>query len=72
MDNNLSRTALYDSHVALGARMVDFGGWSMPIQYDSIVPEHEATRKAVALFDVSHMGRFRFDGGQAGVFLDGW
>jgi aminomethyltransferase len=70
MENQLLRTALYDNHVALGAKLVDFNGWEMPIQYDSIVDEHVATRQAVTLFDISHMGRFRFDGVTAGTFLD--
>lgn len=70
MENQLLRTALYDNHVALGAKLVDFNGWEMPIQYDSIVNEHVATRQAVTLFDISHMGRFRFDGPTAGAFLD--
>jgi aminomethyltransferase len=53
---------LYDRHVALGARMVDFGGWEMPQQYSSIRDEHFAVRKVAGLFDVSHMGRFRITG----------
>jgi aminomethyltransferase len=51
--------------------MVDFAGWWMPVQYASIVAEHHATRTAAGLFDVSHMGRLRFDGPGAGEFLDG-
>lgn len=50
--------------------MVDFAGWLMPVQYSSIVEEHQATRRAIGLFDVSHMGRFRFTGSGAGAFLD--
>jgi aminomethyltransferase len=50
--------------------MVDFAGYSMPVQYESIVSEHRATREAVGLFDISHMGRLRFDGPRAGAFLD--
>jgi len=50
--------------------MVDFAGWSMPVQYSSIVAEHNATRSAVGLFDVSHMGRIRFEGPAAEAFLD--
>ena len=50
--------------------MVDFAGWSMPVQYSSIVAEHQATRRAGGLFDVSHMGRIRFDGPGAAAFLD--
>ena len=50
--------------------MVDFAGWAMPVQYNSIVEEHTATRSAAGLFDVSHMGRLRFDGADAAAFLD--
>lgn len=50
--------------------MVDFAGWSMPVQYGSIVDEHQATRRAVGLFDVSHMGRLEFYGAEATEFLD--
>jgi aminomethyltransferase len=65
----LRRTPLYDRHVALGARMVDFGGWEMPQQYTSIRDEHLAVRKVAGLFDVSHMGRFRIGGGAALDFV---
>lgn len=51
--------------------MVDFAGWSMPVQYTSIIEEHQATRGAVGLFDISHMGRLRIDGADAAKFLDG-
>ena len=52
----LRRTPLYETHVALGGKMVPFGGWDMPVQYpDGIVKSHEHTRKAAGLFDVSHM-----------------
>jgi aminomethyltransferase len=67
----LLKTPLYDWHVAHGGRMVDFAGWSMPVQYSSIVAEHNATRTAVTLFDVSHMGRLRFFGPDIAEFLDG-
>src|SRR4051795_12242620 len=60
-----SRTALYDWHVAHGARMVDFAGWDMPVQYKSIVEEHQAVRSAAGLFDISHMGRLSFGGPDA-------
>ncbi len=70
MTEPLARTPLYDWHVAQGARMVDFAGWSMPVQYTSIVEEHHAVRRAAGVFDVSHMGRLRFDGQDAGRFLD--
>ena len=64
------KTVLYEKHIAAGARMVDFAGWEMPIQYSKgIVHEHLATRKAAGLFDVSHMGRFIFRGGDCLPFL---
>ncbi len=66
----LLKTSLHDWHASHGGRMVDFAGWSMPVQYASIVEEHQATRKAAGLFDVSHMGRLRLDGPGAGFFLD--
>jgi aminomethyltransferase len=56
------RTPLYDWHVAHGARMADFAGWDMPIQYTSIMEEHVAVRGNAGLFDVSHMGRLSFGG----------
>ena len=65
------RTPLYDRHVALGGRMVDFGGWDLPQQYTSIRDEHLAVRKAAGLFDVSHMGRFRVTGRDSFDFLQG-
>jgi aminomethyltransferase len=71
MNSNLAHTPLYDWHAANGGRMVDFAGWSMPVQYSSIVSEHLATRQVAGLFDISHMGRLRFDGPGAARFLDG-
>ena len=56
------RTPLYDAHVALGGRIVDFAGWAMPVQYGGILEEHEAVRERVGLFDVSHMGEILFEG----------
>jgi aminomethyltransferase len=70
MTASLARTPLYDWHAAHGARLVEFGGWSMPVQYTSIVAEHLATRNAIGMFDISHMGRLRFDGSDAAAFLD--
>ncbi|MCA9260789.1 MAG: glycine cleavage system aminomethyltransferase GcvT [Planctomycetales bacterium] len=64
------KTPLHDWHVGQGARMTDFGGWSMPIQYGSIVDEHQATRTSVGLFDISHMGRLLIDGPQATPYLE--
>src|SRR6184192_3515932 len=52
------KTPLYQEHVRLGARMVPFGGWLMPVQYTSIVDEHLTVRNAVGMFDISHMGQF--------------
>ena len=66
----LAQTPLHDWHAAHGGRMVDFAGWSMPVQYTSIVAEHTATRTAVGLFDISHMGRIRFDGPAAAGFIN--
>jgi aminomethyltransferase len=66
----LAQTPLHDWHAAHGARLVDFAGWSMPVQYGSIVAEHNATRNALGLFDVSHMGRLTFSGAGATEFLD--
>jgi len=61
----LKRTPLRDVHVKAGARMVPFGGWEMPVQYTGIVDEHRAVRRAVGLFDISHMGEFEIDGPDA-------
>jgi len=67
----MERTPLYQWHVAHGARMVDFAGWAMPLQYTSIVAEHSATRSACGIADISHMGRLRFEGPGAEEFLAG-
>jgi aminomethyltransferase len=56
------KTPLYDEHMRLGAKMVPFGGWLMPVQYTSIVEEHQAVRNHVGVFDISHMGQFIVDG----------
>ncbi len=66
----LKKTPLYDWHVASGAKMVDFAGWSMPLLYSSIIEEHTNVRTSVGMFDVSHMGRVRFEGADAGALLD--
>ena len=58
----LKRTPLHDSHVLLGARMVEFAGWDMPVQYTGPIPEHMAVRQAAGLFDVSHMGEVEVRG----------
>ncbi|HKE20101.1 MAG TPA: glycine cleavage system aminomethyltransferase GcvT [Kofleriaceae bacterium] len=62
----LRRTPLHRLHVASGAKMVEFGGWEMPLQYQGIVAEHRAVRSAVGLFDVSHMGEVALRGPAAG------
>jgi aminomethyltransferase len=62
MSNSLKRTPLYDLHVAAGARLVEFGGWEMPVQYRGLVAEHQAVRSQVGMFDVSHMGKFAVSG----------
>lgn len=64
------QTALHDWHQEHGGRMVDFAGWHMPIQYSTIVDEHQAVRTQAGLFDISHMGRIRFEGADAIRFLD--
>ena len=61
----LKRTPLHAAHVRLGARMIGFGGWDMPVQYAGIVEEHRSVRSAVGCFDVSHMGEFEFRGRDA-------
>ncbi|HEV8655343.1 MAG TPA: glycine cleavage system aminomethyltransferase GcvT [Candidatus Limnocylindria bacterium] len=69
-DAALRRTPLYEQHRALGARMVPFAGYEMPIQYAGIVAEHRAVREAAGLFDLSHMGEFHFDGPKAQAAVD--
>jgi len=64
------RTALYASHRAAGTRFFEFAGWEMPLQYAGIVEEHLAVRRAVGLFDVSHMGKIFIEGPTAHAFLD--
>src|SRR5256712_7099952 len=65
-----SRTPLYEWHRAAGARLIEFGGWKMPLQYSGIVDEHLTARQAVGLFDVSHMGKIFVEGPTAHTFLD--
>jgi len=66
----MRRTPLYDRHAELGAKMVPFAGYEMPIQYEGIVAEHRAVRGRAGLFDLSHMGEFFFKGRGAGATLD--
>ena len=66
----LRTTPLNSVHRALGARMVDFGGWDMPVQYSGIIEEHNAVRNAVGVFDVSHMGEIEIRGREAAILTD--
>ncbi|SRR5579883_54161 len=66
----LRATPLHAVHRALGAKMVDFGGWDMPVQYSGILEEHQAVRTGVGLFDVSHMGEIEIQGREAGRLID--
>jgi aminomethyltransferase len=66
----LRRTALYECHARLGARLVPFAGWEMPVQYEGIVAEHTAVRTAAGLFDVSHMGELELSGRYAGEVVN--
>jgi aminomethyltransferase len=64
------KTPLYDEHVRLGAKMIPFGDWIMPVQYSGIIDEHQAVRKNVGVFDISHMGQLVATGPQAGPWLN--
>jgi len=66
----LRRTALHEAHLALGARMVPFGGFEMPVQYSSILKEHDAVRNRAGLFDLSHMGQFALSGTDVGPWAE--
>src|SRR2546422_8673804 len=66
----LKRTPLFEAHKKLGGRMVEFGGWEMPVQYTSIVDEHLTVRNAAGLFDISHMGEVLIQGPGAAEFLN--
>jgi aminomethyltransferase len=67
---SLLQTALHGWHQSHGAKMVEFGGWDMPIQYTAITPEHHAVRRAAGLFDIAHMGRLKFTGPDVERFLN--
>lgn len=64
------KTPLYEEHVKLGGKIVDYAGWLLPVQYEGLVPEHQAVRNAVGLFDVSHMGEITVKGKDALAFID--
>lgn len=66
----MKRTPLYSAHQKLGARLIEFGGWEMPVSYTSIIEEHQAVRTAAGLFDISHMGEIRARGPAALEFLN--
>lgn len=65
----MKKTPLYDKHIESGGRVIEFGGWLLPVQYKGIIDEHHAVRKQVGLFDVSHMGEFMVEGEQALAYL---
>src|SRR5947207_14977 len=65
MAQTLQQTPLHDRHVALGARMVPFAGWEMPVQYEGVIQEHRAVRTDAGVFDVSHMGEIEVEGPRA-------
>src|SRR5437764_7268805 len=67
---SLSRTPLYETHVRLGARIVPFAGWEMPVQYSGVIDEVKAVRTAAGLFDVSHMGELHVSGPAALAWLN--
>ena len=67
----MKRTPLYGRHVALGARLVSFGGWEMPVQYAGVLAEHEAVRHRAGLFDISHMGEIFISGPDSTGFVNG-
>src|SRR5690606_7594397 len=66
----MPRTPLHDEHIALGATLVDFAGWEMPVRYSGDVAEHHAVRTAAGLFDISHMGEISVRGADAAAALD--
>jgi aminomethyltransferase len=61
----MRKTPLYEKHVALNAKIIDFGGWAMPVQYTNVIEEHKSTRNAAGLFDICHMGEFAVKGPQS-------
>jgi aminomethyltransferase len=69
-DSAQKKTPLYDEHVKLGAKIVPFAGWLMPVQYTGIMDEHQAVRKNVGMFDISHMGQFIVEGKEARGWLN--
>jgi aminomethyltransferase len=70
ISNDMKRTPLFAAHQKLGGKLIEFGGWEMPVQYSGIVEEHLAVRKAAGVFDISHMGEFSVSGAGAEAFLN--
>jgi aminomethyltransferase len=70
VSRDVQKTALYAEHVAAGARLIDFAGFLMPIQYSGIIEEHRAVRQAMGMFDLSHMGELRVTGGDRVAAVD--
>ena len=68
--NTLKKTALYEEHKRLGGRLIDFGGWELPVQYSGVMDEHLACRASAGLFDVSHMGEVHVEGPESEKFLN--
>lgn len=66
----LKRTALFEEHVRLGGRLIDFGGWELPVQYSGVMDEHLTCRSSAGIFDVSHMGEIHVEGPDAESFLN--
>src|SRR5678816_4555616 len=66
----MKRTPLFAAHQKLGGKLIEFGGWEMPVQYTSITDEHLAVRKTAGLFDISHMGEISVKGPAALAFLN--
>ncbi|HSU55582.1 MAG TPA: hypothetical protein VLT36_16115, partial [Candidatus Dormibacteraeota bacterium] len=66
----MKRTPLFDAHRRLGGKLIEFGGWEMPVQYTSITDEHLAVRNAAGIFDISHMGEVVVEGPAALDFLN--
>src|SRR4051812_6405760 len=69
MSQTLQRTPIHDRHAALGARLVPFAGWEMPVQYEGVIPEVRAVRTDAGVFDVSHMGELEVEGPRATELL---
>ena len=67
--DDMKKTSLYEKHLASGGKIIDFGGWSMPVQYTGILNEHRHVRSSAGLFDVSHMGEISVEGPDAEAYL---